>query len=156
SAGLLATLAAQEAAGVPPLVQSTVRAAVLFAAGESAAALPSARAVAWSLGVLRAMVLSKLQTGAGVVLVVGALGMGLSLWATRPAVADPVPEPARAAAPAPAAQRPVGVWQREVGPFQFHLRVEADRLYATFINAERDERMRINLEADYSVTRDYV
>ncbi len=158
SAGLLATLAAQEAAGVPPLVQITVRAAVLFAAGESAASLPSARAVAWSLGVLRAMVLSKLQTGAGVVLVVGALGMGLSLWSARPAAADagPGPQPPPPPAAASAAQRPVGVWQREVGPFQFQVRIEADRLYASFVNTDKDERLHINLEADYSVTRDYV
>jgi hypothetical protein len=67
------------AAQVPaPLLYATVRAAGLFALGNTAAhGVVSATALALTQGVLNAMLLSKLKIASAVVVVVAALGLGL-------------------------------------------------------------------------------
>jgi RNA polymerase sigma factor (sigma-70 family) len=64
-------------AGVAPaLVSSTIRAALLFAAGQTATAgAASAQAALLAKGVLKTMFLTKLKCGAAVLVVVGVLGL---------------------------------------------------------------------------------
>jgi RNA polymerase sigma factor (sigma-70 family) len=86
-------------AGIPPaLVSSTLRAALLFAAGQTAATgAASAQAITLAKGVLRAMFLTKLKCGAVVLLVAGVLGFaGSSALQTQ--AADDGPRQSQATA----------------------------------------------------------
>lgn len=77
SGGALAMLLSQNAAsaGAPSsLVVSTVQAAMMFAAGKTAAGVISAQVAALTEGVLQAMFLSKLKIATALVLVVAFLG----------------------------------------------------------------------------------
>src|SRR5262249_34846520 len=80
SGGALGAMLAQNvaSAGVPTsVVSSTIKAAALFAAGQTAAvSLISAKAAALTEGVLKSMLLRKLKVAA-VLCVVGLLGAGL-------------------------------------------------------------------------------
>jgi len=80
SGAALATALAHHSASAmqPALVASTIKAAVLAAAGQSAAGLVSAEAVALSQGVLKTMFLNKLKVISVLVLglVIGAVGAG--------------------------------------------------------------------------------
>jgi RNA polymerase sigma factor (sigma-70 family) len=92
-AGLLAALLIDrvaEAAVPAALVSVIVKAATPFAAGGAAAGLVSARAAAWTEGVLRAMFLTKLKlvTAAALVVALAATGAGLL---TQPSRADSRP-----------------------------------------------------------------
>ena len=107
SAAALAVLAAERtasAAAPAALVHATLRAALLFAAGKAVTAAASARAVAWTQGVLRTMLLSKLKLLAAVLVAVGAVGTGtgylMALRAGPPRPEAPV-APLALAAPAP-------------------------------------------------------
>jgi RNA polymerase sigma factor (sigma-70 family) len=93
-AGLLATLLSQKAvlAGVPaPLVAHTVKAATTVAGGQAAAAgLVSAKVVALTEGILKAMLIAKLKIAAVCLLVCGiaCLGVGVltyQAFAEKPA-----------------------------------------------------------------------
>jgi hypothetical protein len=80
-AGALAAVLAQGvvSAAVPtPLVQGTVRAALRIAAGEAAGAL-SAPAATLTMGGIPFMSVSKLKVALGVLLTVGALGVGVGV-----------------------------------------------------------------------------
>jgi RNA polymerase sigma factor (sigma-70 family) len=84
SGGALAVALSQEAAGacVPAAVMaSTIGAATLVAAGQAAAGLVSAKAVALTEGVLKAMLLTKLKTGTAVLLVLGLVTLTGSMLA---------------------------------------------------------------------------
>jgi RNA polymerase sigma factor (sigma-70 family) len=97
SGGLLAALlpcAAAEAALPAALVKFVVKAAVPYAAGKAAAELVSARAAAWTAGVLQAMFLTKLKIASAVVLVVALVATGVGLVGPS-LLADPGPAPAR-------------------------------------------------------------
>jgi cobalt-zinc-cadmium efflux system membrane fusion protein len=88
AAGLAAALPpaaapASACASPAPLVGPTVKAAVLFASGQAAGGALPAPAVALAEGVVRAMVLSKVKVAVGVLLVLGALGLGAGLSARR-------------------------------------------------------------------------
>jgi RNA polymerase sigma factor (sigma-70 family) len=98
SSGVLAAWLAQEgaAASAPAtLIDVTVRAATGLAWGKAAAAgVVSARAVLIMEGVLRSMLLTKLNTMVTVGVLTTVLGLGVGSWACRPATADP-PDPRR-------------------------------------------------------------
>jgi RNA polymerase sigma factor (sigma-70 family) len=71
------------------LVQSTLKAALLFAAGKAVAGAVSSQALTWTQGVLRAMFLSKVKILAAVVLLMGATGTGAGLLMSLKAEAPP-------------------------------------------------------------------
>jgi hypothetical protein len=77
-AGLVAGLSREAAGSAAPLVAETVKAATLFAAGKAATA-PAVLAE----GVLRSMFLTKLKTGALLLVTLGALGTGTAGLALR-------------------------------------------------------------------------
>jgi RNA polymerase sigma factor (sigma-70 family) len=67
------------AAVMPALVSMTCKAAIPFAAGTAAAGLVSARAAAWTEGVLKAMLLTKLKFAGALVLVLALVTTGAGL-----------------------------------------------------------------------------
>jgi len=72
------------------MVSSTVKAASLFAAGQTAGVgLISAKAAALTEGVLRTMLLSKIKVAVVITLVIGALGIGASALPYRTVAAEP-------------------------------------------------------------------
>jgi RNA polymerase sigma factor (sigma-70 family) len=93
SSGALGAILSQNvaSAGVPAwLVSSTVKAARLFAAGQSAAVgLISAKAAALTEGVLQTMLLSKLKAAVVLMLTIGGLGIGASALPFRTVAAEP-------------------------------------------------------------------
>jgi RNA polymerase sigma factor (sigma-70 family) len=99
SGAALAALLAEEAAAAAPLgwVTATLRAAALWATGQTAAGAFSANAVALTEGVMRSMFLKKVIT-AGALLLAAVLGVGVSAGAYRawghraPEAADPAPK----------------------------------------------------------------
>src|SRR6185369_6346787 len=82
SAALAGLLAQQATASVPALVlSSTIKSAVLVAAGQSATAAISAKVTALTSQMLKAMLLNKLQTMMVVLLLMGAaVGGGLATY----------------------------------------------------------------------------
>jgi RNA polymerase sigma factor (sigma-70 family) len=79
SGGALAAVLSQDAAadGLPPSVaMKAIKAATLVAAGQAAGGVISAKVAALTEGVLKAMLLKKLATLTGVLLLVGVLGLG--------------------------------------------------------------------------------
>jgi RNA polymerase sigma factor (sigma-70 family) len=87
----LATLLLSRIADAAPpaaLVKALVKAAIPFAAGNAAAGLVSARAVAWTEGVLQAMFFTRLKIAAAVVLVLTLAATG-SGWLTSTVAARP-------------------------------------------------------------------
>lgn len=95
---LSVALSAEAAACVPvPLVEATLRAAAMFAAG-SAATVISGPVVALTQGVLQAMFLTKLKTTIAVLLCIGISGVGAGgllyrTQAANPQVGDNAPAP---------------------------------------------------------------
>jgi RNA polymerase sigma factor (sigma-70 family) len=79
-----------EAAVPAALVSVIVKAAIPFAAGTAAAGLVSARAAAWTEGVLKAMLLTKLKISTALV-VVAALVLTGAAWLSQPSLADSRP-----------------------------------------------------------------
>jgi RNA polymerase sigma factor (sigma-70 family) len=173
AAALAAALPAKaaSAARTGALIDSTVKAALSFAAGNSATTgVPSAAAVSLMEGVLRSMFLTKVKWAAGMLLVGAVLGAGLGLWTYHPATADAVerkkedvPRPAPkevddapAAARAQPAGRLLGTWERDVGPNHITLRIEADHLHGTATLTDKDRKITLSIDADYSMTRDSV
>jgi RNA polymerase sigma factor (sigma-70 family) len=80
SAGLIATMLSQSAASaaVPTsLAGSTIKAAITFAGGTTAAGVISAKAAALAQGVLKTMIMTQLKIAASMVLTVALLGGGL-------------------------------------------------------------------------------
>ena len=91
SAGAVADLLGQSAtsAAVPvALMESTVKAAMLVAAGQAAAGIVSVQAAALSQGVLQTMFKTRLLIACAVLLGVGAIGAGTGLFA-RQKLAEP-------------------------------------------------------------------
>lgn len=88
---LTALLAPNAEAAVPPLlVESTVRSGLLLAAGEAAAGVLSARALALSEGVLRVMFISKCRMALLAFVFLGACGgLGLHVLRQNMALAHP-------------------------------------------------------------------
>jgi RNA polymerase sigma factor (sigma-70 family) len=101
SGGALAAALSQGAAPacVPAAVMiSTIRAATLVAAGQAAAGLVSARVVALTEGVLKAMLLTKLKTGTAVLVLGMVTLMGaLVAWGQTGDRRGPLGEPKQAA-----------------------------------------------------------
>jgi RNA polymerase sigma factor (sigma-70 family) len=170
-----AALAAGSAAPAPAaLVGAAIRAGLSIAKGQPAAA--SAGAVILMEGVLRDMVLNRIKGGVLVVLALVVVGVGVALWATRPATAEPVErkreEAARPAPPAdppadkeearaPEAPRPIGVWERTIqakngASITLTIRIDAHRIRLTQTGVADGKSMKLGIEGDYSVSRDYV
>ena len=91
TAATTAVLAAERSvsAALPAtMVVTTLKAALLFAAGEAVVGTASAQAITWTQGVLRTMFLSKVKILAAVALLMGATGTGagwlMSLQAKAP------------------------------------------------------------------------
>ncbi len=107
SAGLLCTLFVENApAAVPPaLLHATVKAATLFAAGNTAAAGVSAQVVAPVKEMLRTMYVAKLKIAAVLSLTVGILGLGTCFLVNQAGMPQAVAAPAD---PAPKAEKPAG------------------------------------------------
>ena len=113
----LGVLAAGEALAVPlpgALVDSTLKAALLFATGQAAGGALSAQAVTLAEGVLRAMFLTKLKIAAFLLLMAGLLAVGGALTRHALEAAPPAKAP-KAASPAPAQRTPPAAKTRE-GP----------------------------------------
>jgi hypothetical protein len=120
------------------------------------------------------MFLNKVKVVLLVALVLAVLGAGFGLWNRPAATADPVerrreevaqsgkktgeePVPAaRATAVLQEVPRPIGNWERDVGPSHITLRIEGDHLYGTMttVDPQKGGRLTIHLDGDYSVTRD--
>jgi RNA polymerase sigma factor (sigma-70 family) len=84
----------------PGLVDTTVQAASLFAAGQTAAAgLISVKAAVLTEGVLKTMFLSKLKIAVVAFLVIGTLGIGISAQTRGTLAADPPPAGSKSALP---------------------------------------------------------
>jgi RNA polymerase sigma factor (sigma-70 family) len=85
------------------VVSSTVKAASLIAAGNTAAVgLISANVAALTEGVLQNMLLSKLKVAVVMILVIGALAIGMSKLARETLAADPAPAESKSARPSQA------------------------------------------------------
>jgi RNA polymerase sigma factor (sigma-70 family) len=82
----------------PPLLTSTTKAASLFAAGQVATAVASARVAALAEGVLKSMLLTKLSVA--LLAAVAVVALGAVVYACRTAASPPAAPPAAAAAPA--------------------------------------------------------
>ena len=115
------------------------------------------------------MLMTRLKaTAAG--LLVAALGLGMGLWAQRPAAADT--RGRRTAddnGPAATAQagkaggrdyepppRPLGEWEHVLGPHRVTLHVEANRISGTCSISESGQRVTFNGRGDYGVTKDSI
>jgi RNA polymerase sigma factor (sigma-70 family) len=85
-AGVLSTSAASACVPVP-LISTTIQAAALVAAGQATAAVVSAPVAALTEGVLKAMFVTQLKTVSAVLLAVGSLAVGASIWLFQPAAA---------------------------------------------------------------------
>src|SRR5262249_39002313 len=101
SAALSAVLLSESAASAvlsPGLLDSTIKAASLLAAGQMAAAgLISAKAAALTEGVLKTMFLSKLKIAVIAFLVIGTLGIGIGAQTRRTLAAEPPPAASKSA-----------------------------------------------------------
>ncbi|MCI0462302.1 MAG: RNA polymerase sigma factor, partial [Gemmataceae bacterium] len=105
SGGVIATMFSQHgtSASVPlPLLTSTVKVASLFAVGQAASGVLSAKVIALTEGVLKAMLLTKLKIVTAVVLATGVLGAGAGIL-TQGVLAVEQPAPRSAAASQPVA-----------------------------------------------------
>jgi hypothetical protein len=103
SGGALGVMLARDvaSAGVPTaVVLRTIKAAGLFAAGQTAAVgLISTKAAALTEGVLKAMFLSKLKIAVVAFLVIGTLGIGISAQSRWTLAADPPPAGSKSSLP---------------------------------------------------------
>lgn len=105
SAVLAAVLADHASARIlppAPLLESTIRTSLAFAAGTASSAL-SAPLAALVEGVLRSMFLTKVKFAVIVVLVLGIIASGAGLIAQRGKAEPPLPKPV----PAPPPERPI-------------------------------------------------
>ncbi len=155
------TLAAAFAENLAPaavpasLAETTIKAAILFAAGRSAAgALLPAGVVALAEGVLRTMLLTKLKMAAAAVLAVGVLGFGAN--ALRPqgqAAEEQSGQPVVAQAPAKDERatrlKELLAKRTEVAEKEFEARRaewEAGKLYFDFLTASAKRLLTARLE----------
>jgi hypothetical protein len=115
-AALAASVLVEPAAAALPagLAETTVKAAIRFAAGKGLVAVSAPAALAE--GVLRAMFLSKVKVTVATVLALGLLGTGAGLLSRQaPAAQPPAPEkPAAEKAPAPGPNRLRGLLEARV------------------------------------------
>jgi RNA polymerase sigma factor (sigma-70 family) len=167
----LAAALEQKAVAAPAvLVSLTVRAAAWLAAGAVGGSGAVSGPVLFLMnGALKTMFVQKLKWAAAVLVAAALVGGGGGLWFRQPAAAQSPARPVREAAPAakPAEElravakteetnRPLGTWEKQVGPYHATLRIEADRLYLTAMAEEKGNKENCTLDADYSVTKDSV
>ena len=161
-----AVLGRKAAADVPAsLVSATVKSGLWVAAGGAGgAAVVSGSVLSLMEGALKAMLMKKLKWAAAFLTAAALVGSGVGLWFRQTAVAEPpirtrYEEPAKAvdeprAARVPESPRPIGTWEREVGPIHMTMRIEADHIYGACSGVEKEGKFEFALDADYSVTRD--
>jgi RNA polymerase sigma factor (sigma-70 family) len=168
----LAAALEQKAAVAAPavLVGLTVKAAVWLAAGSVGGLGAVSGPVLFLMqGALKTMFVQKMKWAAAVLMAAAMGGGGVGLWLHQTAVAESptrrvkVAEPAvkeldepRAVARTEETNRPLGTWEKQVGPYRATLRIEADRLYLTARVDDKGEKIGYILEAEYSVTKDNV
>src|SRR5262249_35058233 len=159
----------------PGWVRTTVQAATSFAAGCAAAGgAVSARAVALMEGVFRAMTIARVKVAVAVLALVALVGVGLLRWAMAPQDAlaqdtrrdgpktagklpagDADRPDVRAAGPA-GVVRPIGTWERQFGLAQSVVRIDEDHAYVSVDLTVEGLRLKVEGEADYSITKDSV
>jgi len=111
-------------AGVPnSVVESTITAASLFAAGKAATGAISVKVAALTEGVTRAMLFSKLRAALAVVLILGFLATGATILTCRSAAGQGDERPAAEQPVEPAAKQEkekeaFTAWGKEVGGLQ--------------------------------------
>ena len=127
SGGALAAVLAQQAAsaGVPyPVLDSTIKAASLLAAGKAAAAgAISVKVAALTEGVIKAMLFTKLKAAIAVVLILGVVVAGATILTCRTAAGQEDKKPAAEKPVEPAAKQEkekeiFTAWGKEVGGLQ--------------------------------------
>ncbi|HKI30904.1 MAG TPA: RNA polymerase sigma factor [Gemmataceae bacterium] len=145
SGTLLATLlihTTSEAAVPAALVSVIVKAAIPFAAGNVAAGLVSARAAAWTQGVLKAMLLTKLKISTALVLVAALAVTGAGLL-SQPSLADSRPtqvaQVGRRPEPGPGRSDARGTPQTEVRGIIKAVDVDKASITLTLHSDRRDE-----------------
>jgi RNA polymerase sigma factor (sigma-70 family) len=171
SAALIGALLASAAAPASAvIVGAAIRAALAFAKGQATAA--RAGAVILMEGVVRDMVMSRIRNGMLVIFALAVVGLGVGLWATRPATAEPVerkhddaarqaPPSPKEASKVPEAPRPIGLWERDIRidneSLHITLRIDANRLHVSYSGPiGNKDTIKVVVDGDYSVTRDYV
>jgi RNA polymerase sigma factor (sigma-70 family) len=167
----LAAALEQKAVAAPAiLVSLTVKAAAWLAAGSVGGSGAVSGPVLFLMqGALKTMFVQKMKWAAAVLVAAALVGGGVGVWFRQPAVAESptrrvkTAEPAvkesdepRAVARAEETNRPLGTWEKQVGPWHATLRVEADRLYLTARAEDKGEKIGYILDAEYSVTKDNV
>jgi RNA polymerase sigma factor (sigma-70 family) len=143
------------------LVCSTLRAATTLALRPAAAAgIPegvlhllqgASKAMLWTKLKLAVMVLAIIGTGAG--LWAGAASNGAAPQAS-PRLAPPLGDSGKGQGAGHPLARPVGVWERQAGPYDLRLRVDDHRLFATLSGVAKNKPFSVTLEADYEITKD--
>ena len=151
------------------LVNLTVKTAAWLTAGEAAAAgVASGPVLTLMQGAMKAMLVKKLKWAAVFVAAALVAGGG-GLWLRQPAAAespnrtkeaDPVlsvrPVDPRTVARTEETNRPLGSWEKNLGPNHFTLTIEADRIHGTYTETDQDQKISCMVDADYSVTKDSV
>jgi RNA polymerase sigma factor (sigma-70 family) len=157
----------QKAVAAPVVLASlTVKAGAWLATGSAGGSGAVAGPVLFLMkGAMKTMFVQKVKWSAAVLMAVAMVG-GVGLWFRQPAVAESPThrevtidatkskdEP-RAVAKKEETNRPLGMWEKQVGPLHATLRIEADRIYLTGMAEEKGKKEGFTLDADYSVTKD--
>jgi RNA polymerase sigma factor (sigma-70 family) len=169
------TVGLAEAGLVSPAVeqiQHVLQAAVHEMAGTLATSgVVSLRTVSLTQGVVRSMGMSKIKLTAVLLVLAVLMGFGLSRWAWPPVAQaqefrrEVPPNPngdggtkveVRTQTPASTVTRPLGMWERQIGPLKMQLHIESDRMVMIVEGQEKEMRFQTRLEAEYSVTKDGV
>ena len=174
SATLLATVIAENdgfARRTGTLVKATMNAVFQNPDGYAAGVI-SKEVFSLTQGVLKAMFMTKVKIGATAMMLLAVLGMGANLWLQQPASADPSDAKRDAfvkqnashsdekTAKAREALRPVGDWERDIGPVHLTLHLDNDRIRAVAqIPEERDnvktgKTVDLVMDFDYCVSKD--
>jgi RNA polymerase sigma factor (sigma-70 family) len=164
---LVAALEQKAVAAPAVLVGLTVKAAAWLAAGPIGGSGAVSGPVLFLMqGALKTMFVQKMKWAAAVLTAAVLVGGGVGVWFRQPAVAETptrrvidgdatkTPDENRSAARTEETNRPLGTWEKQVGPLHATVRIEADRLYLTAIANEKGEKEGFTLDADYSVTKD--
>jgi RNA polymerase sigma factor (sigma-70 family) len=167
----LATALEQKAVAAPAvLVSLTVKAAAWLAAGSVGGSGAVSGPVLFLVnGALKTMFVQKMKWAAAVFMAAAMVGGGGSLWLRQPAAAQSPTRPVGEAAPAAKApgepravaraeetNRPIGLWEKDIGVEHLTLIIEADRIYGTISGTDKGNKFKTSIDADYSVTKDNV
>jgi RNA polymerase sigma factor (sigma-70 family) len=166
----LAAALEQKAVAAPAvLVSLTIKAAAWLAAGSVGGFGAVAGSVLFLMqGALKTMFVQKMKWALAVLVAAALIGGGIGVWFRQPAVAEAptrraisgdttkTPDENRSVARTEETNRPLGSWERDLAGYHLTLRIEADRIYASYSGTEGGKKMSLTLDADYSVTKDNV